>query len=682
MELTSARRVRATAAAHARGTLDAGDAAWIAALPCAALTLAAIVLLGVPLGDALFAPRAGATFLPGIWVAPEPGEHARYALALCGAFALPTLVLATRGRLPALPRPWTRALVATAQTAAVACIALGVLAQARLFGSIEPLDNRIFTPRTLIAAALLPALALAALRRPRVATAVARATANETRRLRIACTLAAVALTTVWLSTAIYSDATIHDQIGANLIPWDMDETFAVLDGRTPLVDFHAQYAQLWPYVAAAVMALLGGSSLTLWTLVMTTISGTALLAIHAVLRRVAGSALLALSLYVPLLATSFFIGLKPLDHRFSPAGIFSAWPLRYAGPYLLAWLTARHLDGAAPRRAWLLLAAAGLVLLNNAELGIPAFAATLVVLVLLRAPDGARAMARAVAEALAGLLLAGALVALLTLARTGRLPDYGLLLEFPRIYGVGGWVLTRMPTVGLYLALLVTFAGALTTAAVRVARGARDLLLTGMLAWSGAFGLLAGSFYVGRSEPLQLIVLLSAWCLALVLLLVPVVRELAARGWRRPTLPQLAVLFGFGLAVCSLPQIPTPWSQVARLRAHAAEPGFARAAALHLIARDTHPGETVMLLVPLGHRIAYRLHLRNVAPYSGAEAMPTREQVADAVALARRLQLPHVFVGIFDATGGNTLPAIVAAFGQAGYVPRGAAGSVTMLSR
>lgn len=678
MELASARR-RSTADASV-AELRASDFAWLVAVPCALLTIAAILLLGHPLGRLLFEPDRHTVFEPRTPLVPKPTEHARFTLAVLGAFLLAAVVAAGRRR-PALAPRRARALVVGAQAFAGGWLVVALLAQERVFPRNEEQADRIFTPRTLIAAAALAALALALLRREEIARALARRLRRETRLRAAVCALLAALLTALWLSTAINTETSVNGAVGSNLIPWYMDETFAVLDGRTPFVDFHAQYAQLWHYVAAAAIALAGDSSLAFWTTTMATISGVALLATYAVFRRVVRSSLSALLIYLPFLATTFFIGLKPLERRFSPAGIFSAWPLRYAGPYLLAWLAARHLDGAAPRRSWIVFGAAGLVLLNNAEFGIPAFAATLVALACARLPCGARRLAALGGEALAGLLGAVALVVLLTLARSGQLPHFGLLFEFPRLFGVDGWLLQRMPTLGLHIAVYMTFAAALAAAAARVAERDPERLLTGMLAWTGVFGLLAGSFYAGRSEPLQLIVLLSAWCYALALLLVLVVRRLAARGWRAPTLADLAVLFGFALAVCSIPQIPTPWSQAARLQTVYGPEPFVPARAIAAIRAATRPGEDVALLVPLGHRIAYRLHLRNVVPYSGAEAMSTLRQIDDTVAIVRRHPIRQVYVSIFDMSGDEPIPSIVAAFARAGYALERAVAGVFVLN-
>ncbi len=663
------RRPGASAAARA---LDPATLAWLAAVPCALLTVAGIVLLASPLGHALLAPGSEA-FWPSAWVIPEPVEHARYLMALAGSALLAIVVLTVR---VALPPTTARRGVVVAQVLTAALIAASLMAQNNLvwrtYNETAPARLRFFTPGTLAVALLLPAVALLALGRRTVAERVARGLARDDRRTRAACLAIAAGATALWLATAINTDGTSAHARGIHLIPWVMNETFAVLDGRTPLVNFHAQYAQLWPYVAAGPMAL-AGSSLGVWTSTMAAISGLALLAVYAVLRRVVRSSPLALGLYLPFLATGFFIAAGSVGDRFSPAGIFSAWPMRYAGPYLLLWLTARHVAGLAPRRAWLLFAAAGLVVLNNPELGIAAFVATCAALAAgpLR-PWSGRALARLLGSAAGGLLGACALVSALTLVRAGALPRVGLLLEFPRLYGVDGWASQRMPAIGLHVAMYATCVAALVVAAVATARGAGRELLTAALAWSGTFGMLAASFYVGRSEVLQLVVLLSAWCLALTFLVVVVVRDLAAHAWRRPSVPALLVLFGFGLTVCSLAQVPTPWSQIERLGRRTGDAVYRPADVRRWIASTTVHGQRVAIIAPLGQRLAYDLGLTNVSPYSSVESMPTVQQATDTIALLRKDRVHVVFLSTFDVSAGNYLDEVARAFMRAGFATSG----------
>ena len=615
--------------AASRRTLAPAELAWAAALPCAILLVGAIALLGPPLADVL--PGGGsAHFWPGIEVAPEPVEHARYAIALLGPALLAGIALRGARRALALDRGVASAAVAAGQLATAAVLAVALLAQQDVLirAYVAPLVARpLWEWTTIAAAAALAVGAAVALRRTDAFALLAR----ESRGRAVACALLAVGLTALWLSPAIDSDATAGAAVFNNLIPWDMSETFAVLGGGTPLVDFHAQYSQLLPYLSAAAMAVTGSTTLTTWTLSMALLDAVGLLAVYAVFRRVTRSSLAALLLYVPFLAISLFLIVRAGESRGTPATIFSTWPMRYSGPYVLAWLTCRHVAGRRPRRAELLMLAGGLVLLNNPEFGIGAFAATLAALVLVRPPDSWRALlgpARAAAVGLAG---AAALVALLTLVRAGALPRFSLLLEFPRLYGTDGWVLEPMAPIGLHIVYYVTFTAAIVVAAVRAPSG-RERPLTGMLVWSGVFGLIANSYFVGRSDALNLMALLSTWALALALLAVVVVRDLG-RSRRRAGVPELAVLFGFALAACSVAHVPTPWEQATRL-GHAAPGGplFEQQAAKRLVARTTHPGERVAILIPLGHRIAYDAGVVDVSPYSGIEAMPTREQLQRAI--------------------------------------------------
>jgi hypothetical protein len=306
-------------------------------------------------------------------------------------------------------------------------------------------------------------------------------------------------------------------------------------------------------------------------------------------------------------------------------------WPMRYGGAYLMAWLAARHLAGRRPRQPWILSFVGGVVAIDNLEFGIGALLATLTALLCTRPPRSAHAALRLTGQLAAGALAAVAAVCLLTLARTGAVPDPGLLLEWPRVFTTLGWFSIPLPATGLHLVLYATFAAALVAAAVRVVQRADDALLTGMLAWSGVFGLLAGGYFVGRPDTYKLEGMLSAWCFALALLTVAVVRALAARGWRRPTAPQLLVLFGFGLAICSLTRISLPHDQIARLTRSLPAPTY-EVTVRGFVGARTRPGETVALLVPMGHRIAQDLGLKNVSPYAFMNAVVTQEQMRTLV--------------------------------------------------
>jgi hypothetical protein len=654
-------------------TPTGAELAWIAALPCALLTLAAVVVLGPPLGHALFVPH-GERLWPsdGVYVFghPEPVKHARYVLALLGAVLLAAVALAGSLRPPRLSRGATRTLVLASQLLLCAGLVVATAAQQHVtYPDNLPTTWRIFSVPTLVAALALAAAATAALHRPPV---IQRLRRRDTARRWSDLTgfAIATAATALWLLPSLGTEHTAANGPFSDLPPWAMGDAYAILDGRTPLVNFHALYGQLWGYVAAIPMALFG-ATIGVFTVVMVVSSAAALLAIYAVLRRVVRDALLALALYLPFLATSLFVVAAPtVAWRASNASIYSVWPMRYAGPFVLVWLTARQLDRARPRAAWPLALVAGLVCVNNVEFGLPALLATLVALACDPRRWSRAVLARLAADMAAGLVGAAALVSLLTLARTGSLPRFELLFEFPRVFGVLGLAAMPMATLGFHLALYATFAAALATAAVRIGRRERDALLTGLLAWSGVFGLLAGSYFAGRSDAMKLAALFPAWGLSLMLLLVVVVRDLTARRWRLPSPAELAVLVGFGLATCSLAQLSPPWHEVSRLRAGSPQPLFPEAFIDGFVHAYAAPGERVTILIQMGHRVAHTLGLVNVSPYATIEEIVTRRQLRTVLDAAHAEDAHKLFVPDVYAA-----PEHLQMFARAGYTQRASAG-------
>jgi hypothetical protein len=630
---------------HERRRVTRAESAWIAAGPCALGTLVAIVLLGPPLGHMLFRPGA-VVFFPEFEATPRPVQHARYLVALAGPLLLAAAVatLAVRGLL--LRASTIRGIVWASQLALV--LALGTCLAAEndvLLHAYPPpqLPNPLFNLQTLLTAAAVPALLLLALRHRRLAELAAVA-ARERTGLRTACAAFAAAYAALWLVTGIDSDSTIGESFGQGWIQWPVNETFAVFNGRTPLVDFHAQYGHLAGYLPALTMSLFG-TTLLVWTLTMAAISWGALLGIYATFRLIARSSLLALALFVPFVAVTYFVGAGTRMHRLSPSNIFSLWPIRYAGPYLVAWLVARHLNRLRPLRPWLLFLVAGVAALNNPEFGFGAVAGTLLALACQHAYHTRRGALRLLANAAGGLLGALALLSLLTIVRAGSLPHLDLLAEYPRVFGLGGWHAQPMQPYGYHLAMYVTFGAAIAVAAVRAAEGTREPVLTGMLAWSGGFGLIAGSYYAAESEPGSILSLLSPWFFALALLVVVVARSLAARGWRRPTPVELCVLFGFALSLNAILRIPYPWLETTRLQQHAADMPLRPPAVERSISSMTTRSERVALLVPLGERIAHDLGLVNIAPYPFTEAMPTREMLQRAIDAVRDADVHKLFI-------------------------------------
>ncbi len=637
------------APAHA---LTAGETAWLAAVPAAVLGVLAIALLGPPLGHALLAPEPARFWSEfDFAVRPEPAEQGRFLVALTVPLLLAGLTVAgvrARARWNA-PAAAGATIVAT-QAAGLALVALCLLRQHGVFGSIvppaelaPPVDG-FFTLPTLAVAAAATLAAVLAIRRQAACATIARWT-RETSARRIVVGCVAVAAIAVWLLHAFNAEDTIRlaqEEVRYNVY-FTFDETYAVLDGRSPLVNFAAQYGSLWPYLFAAAMSLLG-TSLGVWVALALSATGAGMLAIYAVLRRAAGSSIRGLLLFLPLLATSFLTLEGTRANRWTFANYFGTFPMRYAGPSLLAWLVARQLGGDRPRRAWPLFLAAGVVVLNNSDAGIPALGATLAALLWGGVPLTPAGLRRLVLEAVAGLLAAFPLVSALTLARAGSLPHLALLVRFARLFARTGFAMYPMPVLGLHVVVYLTYVAAIGVATVRAIGGERDRLLTGMLAWSGVFGLGAGAYFAGRSTPDDLPAMFFPWALALALLTIPALRGIREASWSRPPIAAVGCLFGFLAMACSLVQTPTPWEQLHRLQRTAA-PILAAPAGQRLVAAHTHRGEAVAILNLLGHRIGANLGVTDVSPYSNSESMPTAEQLEETLAALSRAGGDEVFL-------------------------------------
>lgn len=632
--------------------LRAGELAWIGLLPCAVLLVAVIVVLGPPLGRALL-PHGGLTFLPSVAdrPQPEPTEQARFLLALTGPLLLTGFVAA------GLRRRWTAqsgtiaGLVIAAQVAALGFVVICLIVQYRHVFELAAWTTSkrtvYFKPATLVVAGVIALAVAAGLASERVRLRFGALT-HESRGRRWAGAAVALAATAIWLLTAINFEGTIvyANDVIVNHFPYWLDETFAALDGRLPLVDFAAQYGSLWPYPIAGAMKLFGVGVGT-FTIATTAISAAAMLATFATLRRVTGSTIGGLLLFLPFLATSFYVMEGPLDNRYAISNLFGTFPLRYAGPLLLAWLVARHLGGASPRRARWLFLAAGLVVLNNVEFGLPALGATAAALLWSGGWPTWRRLGALALEALMGLVAALVLVSALTLVTAGALPQLGLLFRYSRLFAVAGWGLLPMtPTIGTSTIIYLTYVAAIGAATVRAANREPDGVLTGLLAWSGVFGLGIGSYYMGRSHPEVLTNMFAGWALSLTLLFVLAVRAIAARSVRRPTLPEAACMFGFGVLVCSLALTPTPWSQVSRLQ-NAGIHIYGHPDGEAFIDAHTRPGDSVAILIPLGHRVAYNAGIVDVTPYTGGNSMPTIDQLDEMLRDLRAAGGRKVFLSL-----------------------------------
>jgi hypothetical protein len=634
--------------------LNAVTAAWIAAIPCALLTYLAVVRIGPWLGDRLFPAHQPFDFFG---AKPNPRAHASqvgpFLVSLGGPILLAlTIVWLMRRRLT-LPRAVAIGAVALTQAALIVVVAACLQGQRRPQFGFD-----YFSTRTLAVSGLIAVSLLLASRSPRL-RGLFGTRALERRRVRLAVGAVAAVVTISWLLPAVQTDVSIT---GALDITWErtgfyIDETFAVLNGLTPFVTFTPQYGGVWSYLVAVPM-LVFGKSLLAYTTLMATATAVAFLAAFGVLRRVTRNSLAAFLLFVPFLATTLFPTGENQERLLSLATLFAYYPMRYAGPLIVAWLTARYLSAPERHRRWPAFAVAGLVVMNSPAMGVVVAGATLAALLWARRP-GDRAEALSLAANVVGGFTAGiALVSAVTLIRSGSLPHIDQLTEFARMLALNGVQAVPLPSVrGLPLVIYGTFGAAIATATALTIGSRRDPVLVGMLAWVGVYGLGSAIYYVVGDG---LVASFSAWALAVGLLAVAAFRSLDTGSLRRPVAPALVVFFGLGLTACSIAQFPSaPWRQVERLRNSTLGPPTGNGYPTPPVPADVgrflisvadgphrfvvRRGAPVALLSTQGHRIADAFGARSVTPYTGYYSLQTVEQVERTLDALR------------DA-GGNTL--------------------------
>jgi hypothetical protein len=670
-----------------RTSPSAEDVAWVGLWPAALVLLAAIAWLAPPLSDLVPDPSGGFFAEMQLILKPEPLEQTRFLLAVAAPLGLAGLVIWLGS-----PAPGERRFdlpVIALQVGLVGLVLWAVLDQPDELPFVDPdyfapllLGAPVLVAGFLIGAGLL-ALALArrwpfARGKPDVAASGG---------WRWGALAVAVALTALWLLPAVFTDANLSEGgvIPDGHVPVQAQDYYAVANGRTPMVDYVAQYVQLLPLVFAPVLEPFD-LSITASSVLMVALSVLALLAIYGVFLRVTERPLAALALYVPFLALALFPWSdEGLRHEFN-GSYYAFFPGRYLGPFVVAWLAAVAVRG---RRLpiWAVFFAAGLAMLNNAEFGTICVVAVFGALAVGadRGEGWGRLLWRLVRQAAIGLGGAVALVVAVVLVRTGELPDPGLWIYYTRLFAREGFGLEPMPALGLHIALYVTFVAAILTAAVRWVQDHEDRTLTAMLAFAGVFGLLAGSYFAGRSLPWQLMLLFPTWGLALALLTWAVLGYLGAErreSLRRLALPALATMVGFGVMIASIATISPPWDEVERLgRSGASEADNAEFQ--RFVEQRTEPGENVVIWGSAAdHRLAERAGVENLSPFNLVLLLASPREVDRALDALEHAGGSKVF--ITGAPPGEQPSSVIEYLLAHGYRPAGGTvhGDVVMFER
>ena len=622
-----------------RPEASAEDLVWVGAIATAALLAVAFAWVAPELAKLYPAP-SGDVFA--VWqplVQPEPTEEVRSILALVAPFALAALVVVLgSARAPRLARG---RLVIVAQAIVLVLLIVAVLQQPRRSGFL-PLDYfqryllsvPVLVAGVLIGIALTAALLLWSGRRPQWTTRVTGALEG---RGWIAFVIAALAAV-VFLLPGVVSDGTVGQAgaIAAGHVPVQAEDYFSVVNGRTPLVNYIAQYANLLPLLLEPILKTFD-SSLLSFSIAVSTLSAIAMLAVYGVFREVTRGPWLALGLFIPFLALALLPWHDMGSHRDYNADYYGVLPGRLVGPLLLAWLCALSFRRRIP--IWALFGFVGLVVLNNAEFGIGALIALTVAMAVgsdrsIALRDRARDLAF---QGIAGLLGAAVLVCAILLIRSGQLPDLTLLTYFNNVFLRDSFGLVPMHSLGLHWCLYATYAGALLVAAVRYARRDPDRTLTAMLAFSATFGLATAMYFVGRSSQFQLMLLFPCWGFSLALVAWTAAGSLRSARLDRARLrslllPGLAALVGFGVMIAAIARVSPPWRQVDGL-IDGGPDVYAELPAQAYVEANSASGDHILLIgTTLDHRVADRAGVVNVSPINGVTGLITKDQADRAL--------------------------------------------------
>lgn len=617
----------APAAANGGGAVPLAPTAlaWVCVLAVAVPFALVAWLLGPTLGHAWQASPQDFFADPRLdyLIRPEPTELTRALIAIAAPLVAAAAVLLLAGR----PLPERLSRLAAPVAIAVQLVALALAGASVLKREIDFADADLATFSTgqliFAAAFAIAAALLAADQRPRAWLARAEVWAGRPAP-RIGVAVAVAIVTALWLLPTVFTEGTL----GAgqpyvwNHLQFIVEDFAAVVNGATPMVDYSPQYSALLPYVFSAPFGSLGPAALSQF---FGALSLLTMLALYGTVRNVVPKPLAAAALYLPVLALSLLPVLEAGDQLANNATTYQIIPLRYLGPFTVAWLLARRLAGRQSLPPVALFALAGLVIANNSEFGVPAFGALAVAILLADDRPGASSWpARLVSvgrDALIGALIATTVIVALVLIRSGELPSLSVWFTLARLVTGQGWYVIAMPDFGLFVFIYLLLATAVLVAAVRaVSAPERDRPLTGMLSFAGTFGLGAGLYYVGRSAPEQLVSLYPVWGLTVALLAWTVLHRDPAASWPGPSTPltrvgAMVAVFALGLMITTVVNFPAPWTQIDRLRADRVASPLDHPERVAFVRSVTDPGDDVVILASMGHYIAEQARVDDRSP-------------------------------------------------------------------
>ena len=347
----------------------------------ALLLAAAFAWLTPPLSNLYPSPTNDEFRLWRVLITPEPLEETRAILTLGMPLLLAAVVVAFGTTRPRRPR--LDALLVPLQVGAAVLLVFAVLDQPQTGPLLNPdyFDRYLVSAPNLIAGIVIGVLLTAVLVRPPPLRwpASLREAIARIRGWRWLALLIAVAATAIWLLPAVNTGDTVTraGNLASGHILVQGEDYFATVNGRTPLVDYISQYANLLPIILEPVLRA-AGPSITSLSISMCVLSGVAMVAIYGAFVQVTRGMWSALALYVPWVALSLFPWNDVGPYREFNGIYYGVFPGRYFGPFVLALLCALALR---TRRIpiYALFVFAGLVVLNNYEFGMGGLLALIV---------------------------------------------------------------------------------------------------------------------------------------------------------------------------------------------------------------------------------------------------------------------------------------------------------------
>lgn len=445
------------------------------------------------------------------------------------------------------------------------------------------------------------------------------------------------------VSVGIYSDGQIllsAADTGTH-VQFTFEEATAVFYGHTPLVDFTPQYSALLGWLLAPLYFIFT-PTLQVFTVTMAVLGVVALACLYFTFRLVTGSAARALLLYLPPIGIGFVVvQQEPGWNVHTIAGYFALMPIRELGPLALGLATVAVVGAARSRRNAILLGAgAAATVLFNVEFGL--FAAAGAVLAAAMLNDDPRPVLRRTGV-LAGELLAGGVAVLvaftlLTLVRSGSLPDFGQLFYFQRQFAAAGFFMLPLShLLDLHTLVFATCAAAVIAgfgiaAFGRVRPGVHGRRSAALLIFAGVFGFGAFAYYMGRTHPDVLSATFLPWAIALMALCWESGCRLAAGGiTARAIRPAAAVLLAGAtlLGVVGVRHLNYTVHQPARITGPSGEFALYGEDDVIAAARRCLPrGTNALILTDMPDLVARAAHVRSWFAYADPGSVVTAQQV------------------------------------------------------